>query len=842
MIYIMSKDNRDLKKEPKEREYMEQRGTRELRDSKEERGASLNLEINGRLFPSWLLLNFKNYEIPEILRKEGDDPCNEKLVNELTVYQKFLGQFLNYRSPFKDVLIYHGLGSGKTVSAINIYNVLYNYTPKWNVFLLIKASLENDPWLKDLNDWIGSQDRDAKMANIKFIHYDSPYADRDFLEIVKKSDSSRESIFIFDEAHNFIRNVYNNISSKKGKRAQVIYDYIQQEKKDNNRTRVVLLSGTPAVNNPFEFALIFNLLRPDTFPSSEAIFNQLYISSTNFESLNENKKNQFQRRIMGLVSYYIGSTPDKFARKTTHYKELNMGPYQLEVYNYLEEIEDQKEKMRKKFSRGKLGGDDMSTYASYTRQACNFVFPNIDGNINGEKRPRPGMFRLEDKETLLIDEGKKVDKIKSMKKSSESIAMYIKKCNEFINATINYFKDLHRQDKENNHTLQTDVKNFFDKYDGSFTNMIKTSEKKSKLFEALYNHGPKMLNIVFNILKSPGSALVYSNYVEMEGLQVFKIYLAFFGFISIDEDKEFDISNPGKKISKSGLRFMEFHGGVNKDLREKNKKLFNIKENKIGDVIKIIMISPAGAEGINLNNCRQVHILEPYWNEVRIEQVIGRAVRQCHHKELPMNERTVDVFRYKMVRDVEEIKKLMNKDKKTSMEEEKKKKLIVIKTETSDEMMENISRRKNNLLISFIEAIKESAVDCELFKAHNMMGSKYSCFKFNEDSLFDKNIGPAYNKDIEIDAKMDNGLNALDSIKKRIKVRKIKVVKKIDDNNYSEEINAWFYEPSGTVYDNELDYPIGKVGKDNSGNYLKLDKDVYIMEKVINIPLFRLYE
>jgi len=56
--------------------------------------------------------------------------------------------------------------------------------------------------------------------------------------------------------------VYNNVSSKKGKRAQVIYDYIQQEKKENNNTRIMLLSATPAVNNPFEFALIFNLLRP----------------------------------------------------------------------------------------------------------------------------------------------------------------------------------------------------------------------------------------------------------------------------------------------------------------------------------------------------------------------------------------------------------------------------------------------------------------------------------------------------------------------------------------------------------------------------------------------------
>ena len=246
--------------------------------SKEE---NINLEINGRLFPSWVLLNFKKYQLPEILRKEGEDPCNELIKKEITTYQNFVGQFLNYRSPFKDILIFHGLGSGKTVSAINIYNVLFNYTPKWNIFILIKASLKNDPWMKDLDGWIEGNNKEGRMKNIKFIHYDSPFADRDFLEIVKKADSSRESIYIFDEVHNFIRNVYNNISSKKGKRAQVIYDYIQQEKKENKNTRIILLSATPAVNNPYEFALTFNLLRPGTFPTSEAIFNQLYISSSN---------------------------------------------------------------------------------------------------------------------------------------------------------------------------------------------------------------------------------------------------------------------------------------------------------------------------------------------------------------------------------------------------------------------------------------------------------------------------------------------------------------------------------------------------------------------------------
>jgi superfamily II DNA or RNA helicase len=781
--------------------------------SKEE---NINLEINGRLFPSWVLLNFKKYQLPEILRKEGEDPCNELIKKEITTYQNFVGQFLNYRSPFKDILIFHGLGSGKTVSAINIYNVLFNYTPKWNIFILIKASLKNDPWMKDLDGWIEGNNKEGRMKNIKFIHYDSPFADRDFLEIVKKADSSRESIYIFDEVHNFIRNVYNNISSKKGKRAQVIYDYIQQEKKENKNTRIILLSATPAVNNPYEFALTFNLLRPGTFPTSEAIFNQLYISSSNFESLNENKKNQFQRRIMGLVSYYIGATPDKYAKKTTHYKSLVMDDYQQEVYDHFERIEEEKEKIRRKMSRGKIG-NDMSTYSSYTRQASNFVFPNINSKVNGEKRPRPGQFRIKDEDAIVIDEGKDKDKKEDLKKTKEEVNEYIKAIRIYVNELINYFKNIHRLDKEKGHTIQDDVKNFFSKFEGSFSKLSdERNNNKSNLFRMLYRCSPKMLNIVFNILKSPGSVLVYSNYVAMEGLQILKVYLSFFGFVSLEDDTGYNPSNPNKNAPKNGFRYIEFHGGINKDLRETNKKIFNTKKNNYGEIVKIIMISPAGAEGINLRNVRQVHILEPYWNEVRIEQVIGRAIRQCHHVDLPMDERTVDVFRYKIVRNN--------------------------KKETADEKMENISRKKNNLLMSFIEAIKEIAVDCELFKSHNMMGSKYNCFKFNEDSLFEKKIGPAYSHKLEYDNKMNDGLNSRDSIKIKIKVRKIKIVKKIDEKTYSDTINAWYYENSGVVYDYDLDFPIGKVAKDDNGNSKKLDKDTYIIDDIINIPIFKLYE
>ena len=327
---------------------------------------------------------------------------------------------------------------------------------------------------------------------------------------------------------------------------------------------------------------------------------------------------------------------------------------------------------------------------------------------------------------------------------------------------------------------------------------------------------PKFIQIIFNIFKSAGPVLVYSNYVAMEGLQIFKVYLSFFGFMSYNDDKEVDQNNLSKKNSKDGFRYIEFHGGIDSEIRKENKIIYNKSENKFGDIIKIIMISPAGTEGINLRNTRQVHIVEPYWNEVRIEQIIGRAIRICSHADIPMKDRKVDVFRYKMIR-------TNNK-------------------ETTDEKMESIARKKNNLLVSFTDAVKEVAVDCELFKNHNMLGTKYKCFKFNENSLFEKPVGPAFSQKIEYDKKMDDGSNSKDSFRQKIKVMKIKAVKRIDESTYSESNNYWYFKDTGIVYDVDSDFPVGKIEINNDGNEVKLDNDIYIIDTLIDIPEFKIYE
>ena len=41
------------------------------------------------------------------------------------------------------------------------------------------------------------------------------------------------------------------------------------------------------------------------------------------------------------------------------------------------------------------------------------------------------------------------------------------------------------------------------------------------------------------------------------------------------------------------------------------------EDNFYGDVIKVFMVTKAGAEGIDLKNVRYVYITEPYWHPVR---------------------------------------------------------------------------------------------------------------------------------------------------------------------------------------------------------------------------------
>ena len=375
------------------------------------------------------------------------------------------------------------------------------------------------------------------------------------------------------------------------------------------------------------------------------------------------------------------------------------------------------------------------------------------------------------------------------------------------------------EQNENSKSTKKIINNNFAKF---YKRIIKDKLQTSELFSIMYELSPKFLACIFNIILSPGPVLVYSNYVRMEGLEVFKIYLSMFKYSSY-------FNNPNVNISNEYLRYGEFHGGiVDKSIKSETLKIFNNIENKHGKIMKIIMISPSGTEGLNLSNVRQVHILEPYWNEVRIIQIIGRSIRRCSHKNLPMDERFVEVFRYKVYK---------NRERTNEINLELKKKKKNITYITSDTYIENMAKEKSNLNNAFLLLLKQAAVDCMLFKNQNMStkSQEYKCFQFTERSLFNKNIGPAYKDYIKDDMKINDGLDSLNSYVETVKVRKINAIIKLNNDKYTEKDIYWYYESNNTVYDFDLYYPIGQLVIDNNIP-VKFDKDTYIITDMINIP------
>lgn len=94
------------------------------------------------------------------------------------------------------------------------------------------------------------------------------------------------------------------------------------------------------------------------------------------------------------------------------------------------------------------------------------------------------------------------------------------------------------------------------------------------------------------------------------------------------------------------MRLMLVHGDIVAENREKLLKVFNSAENAHGQLINVIVLSPASMEGIDLKCVRHVHILEPQWSWAQTEQIIYRAVRRGSHAHLPPAERTVQPHIY----------------------------------------------------------------------------------------------------------------------------------------------------------------------------------------------------
>ena len=153
-------------------------------------------------------------------------------------------------------------------------------------------------------------------------------------------------------------------------------------------------------------------------------------------------------------------------------------------------------------------------------------------------------------------------------------------------------------------------------------------------YDSLKTYSVKFYKIMKKIKSCKGTVFVYSNFKEFGGLKSFIKVLEYHKY------KDFADHGVGK------YRFAVWSGDETHEKKELLKDYFNKKDNQDGHMIKVLLGSPSIKEGVSLLRVKQVHILEPYWNMSRLEQVIGRAVRFCSHKDVPYAERNVEVYIY----------------------------------------------------------------------------------------------------------------------------------------------------------------------------------------------------
>lgn len=100
------------------------------------------------------------------------------------------------------------------------------------------------------------------------------------------------------------------------------------------------------------------------------------------------------------------------------------------------------------------------------------------------------------------------------------------------------------------------------------------------------------------------------------------------------------LSDYAEELDSRGVPYGRFTGDVSRKEKKKIVDDFNAGR------IKALLVSSAGGEGLDLKGTRQVQVLDPHWNDEKIEQVIGRAIRYGSHDHLPPDKRSVAVQRF----------------------------------------------------------------------------------------------------------------------------------------------------------------------------------------------------
>jgi len=457
-------------------------------------------------------------------------------------------------------------------------------------------------------------------------------------------------------------------------------------------------------------------------PDNNDIFRAKFINEADQTLKNSDL---LKRRILGLSSFFKSPREELMPRfnELEDFKvvEIPMSDPQFLQYEEVRSKERDQERRNAIKNKRDIYSDSISTYRIFSRAFCNFVFPKEIG------RPMP----TKNKEVSSDINEDDLDNADIQQRLNNVDGKYIQDDQE----------NIEREQKE--------------KVDSDYGTRIKDAidlliENSSTYLsqKGLAIYSPKFLEIYRRLVseENPGLHMIYSQFRTLEGIGILTLALKENGFAHFDIIKkegkwEFNIDESDKDKPKfalfTGTEDVEkkdiirsiYNGEWDKIPTNLAKELNeNYENNNMGEVIKTLMITSSGAEGINLRNTRFVHIMEPYWHPVRTEQVIGRARRICSHTELPLELQDITVYMYlmKFTKNQLEPKSTggMAPDGLLTKDISKKDKKSVF---TSDQAIFEIANMKKEISDNILTAIKESSIDCPLYTKE---GDNLKCVTF----------------------------------------------------------------------------------------------------------------
>jgi len=636
--------------------------------------------------------------------------------------QAIIPNYISTNTPYKGVILMHGVGSGKTMTSIRVAEQFKDQVKKYNtkIYVLVPGPNTRENFKKELLTTTGETylknkealdqmtkneiEKEKKNAIYSALQYYKILSYKTFYKkvlgekivekkivgdskikssyrkntegeyereiVVDRINNMNNAILIVDEAHNISGNEYGEALKK------II--------KNSENLRVVLLTATPMINLADEIVDLLNFIRP---LNDQIQRDKIFTSEKNYAmKIKPGGLEYLKNKAVGYISFYRGSIPFTFAKRVEKGVIPNGMLFTPVIKCFMEPFQ------YKTYLETTTNVDDTLDRASSA--ASNFVFPGL----SEDKNKLVGYYSTEGMKTVISQIKTDGDKLRSL-----------------IKKLINDASDNKISDAEKENIIFENEKN-------NITGLI-LNLKYIRLFSVKFYNILTRLNKLVIDKKGPATAFVYSNLVKAGGMELFAETLLQNGYLEYQDDtRNYDIKDETLDY-KTGLTYSEFKkkklsdfrpatfilvtGGsddAGEDIPEVKQKIiqevFNSPNNTDGKMIKFVLGSRVMNEGVTLKNVKEVHIIDVFFNIPKAEQVIGRAIRMCVHEDV-IN----DDYKYPQVNVYRYVVALSNKNKNDLSTDE----LLYQKAEIKYLTVKEVER-----------ALKEVSIDCPLLLHANM--------------------------------------------------------------------------------------------------------------------------